>query len=233
MLQPCWQNPALLAFQAALKGSYAFNATTMAPLGTKVLAHHKPNQQLSRGFHTLIAWYISPSLQHYQCIKIIMRNTGGERITNIFRYKHQTIAVSEVTATDCILEATQGLAVAIEGIQEAALDELQAIKSLQHILLGEQIPQQPHPPPPTPLHDSNVDKEPIHMWDLTIHAQPILPSDATPQAPQTGCAIIDNDDDTPTPPIPAVHNPRPAIIQDNDDAPPIAKHPWTHAQQRT
>ncbi len=41
MLWPCCQNPALLAFKA-LKGSYSFDATPTAPLGTKVLAHHKP-----------------------------------------------------------------------------------------------------------------------------------------------------------------------------------------------
>jgi hypothetical protein len=43
------QNPALLAFEA-LKESYSFDATPMAPLGTKVLAHRKPNQHSSWGF---------------------------------------------------------------------------------------------------------------------------------------------------------------------------------------
>ncbi len=38
MLQLCHQNPALLAFKA-LEGSYSFDATPMALLGTKVLAH--------------------------------------------------------------------------------------------------------------------------------------------------------------------------------------------------
>ncbi len=76
MLWPCHQNPALLAFKA-LEGSYSFDATPMAPLGNKVLATHKPNQHLLWSFCTLNAWYISPSLQHYRCIKIIMRNTGG------------------------------------------------------------------------------------------------------------------------------------------------------------
>jgi hypothetical protein len=42
MLGPCHQNPALLAFKA-LEGSYSFDATPIAPLGTNVLAHHKPN----------------------------------------------------------------------------------------------------------------------------------------------------------------------------------------------
>ncbi len=92
MLQPCRQIPALLVFEA-LEGSYLFDATPMAPLCTKVLAHHKPNQCLSWGFHALNVWYISPSLQHYQCIKIIMCNTGGECITNMFWYKHHTIPV--------------------------------------------------------------------------------------------------------------------------------------------
>jgi hypothetical protein len=46
MLRPCRQNPALSAFEP-LEGSYLFDATPMAPLGTKGLAHHKPNQCLA------------------------------------------------------------------------------------------------------------------------------------------------------------------------------------------
>jgi hypothetical protein len=150
-------------------------------------------------------WYISPFLQHYRCIKIIICNTSDERITDTFCYKHHAIPVPEVTATNCILEATHHLTMAIEGIQKATPDKLQAIESLHHILLVKQIPQQPRPPPPIPLHDSNIDKELIHMWDPTIHAQPILPSNATPRVPQTEHAIIDNDDDAPPHPIPSVH----------------------------
>jgi hypothetical protein len=78
-----------------------------------------------------------------------MRDTSGKRITD--RYKHHTIPVPVITATDCILEATHRLTAAMEGIQEAAPDKLQAIKSLRHILLGKRIPQQPCLPPPTPL----------------------------------------------------------------------------------
>jgi hypothetical protein len=160
-----------------------------------------------------------------------MRNTGGECITDMFHYKHHAIPVPEVTATDCILDATHHLTAAIEGIQEAALDELKAINTLRHILLGEGIPQQPYPPPLTPLHDSNLDEE--DMWDPTIHAQPILPSNATPRAPQTGRAIIDNDDAAPPHPVPAVLTGSPAIIHNNDNAPTIAKRPRTQAQLRT
>jgi hypothetical protein len=122
--------------------------------------------------------------------------------------------------------------VAIEGIQEAAPDKLQAIKSLRHIFLGKLIPQQLHPPPPTPLNDSNIDKEPIHTWDPTIRNQPILPSDATQRVPQTRCAIID-DDDVPPHPIPLVHMGSHVIIDDNDDAPQMVRRPQTQGQLRT
>jgi hypothetical protein len=161
-----------------------------------------------------------------------MRNTGGKVITDTYRYKHHAIPIPVVTATDLIFKATHQLTTAMEGVQEAAPDKLQAIKSLCHILLGKQTPQQPRPPPPAPLNDSHANKEPIHMWDPTIHAQPILPFDATHRAPHTGRGIID-DDDTPPHLIPPVHMGSPAIIDDNDDAPPLARCPSVCAQLRT
>ena len=43
MLCPCRQNPLLLAHKA-LEGSFSFDAMPMAPLGTEVLVHMKPNR---------------------------------------------------------------------------------------------------------------------------------------------------------------------------------------------
>jgi hypothetical protein len=64
ILGPCHQNPALFVFEV-LEGSYLFDVTPMTPLGTKVLAHHKPNQRSSWGFQALNRWYISPSHQDH------------------------------------------------------------------------------------------------------------------------------------------------------------------------
>jgi hypothetical protein len=82
-----------------------------------------------------------------------MRDTGGKHITDMFLYKNHAIPVLEVTAIDCILEATHCLTAAIEDIQEAALDGLQAIKSLHHILLGKKFKGKTKSPS-TSLHDS-------------------------------------------------------------------------------
>jgi hypothetical protein len=51
-----------------------------------------------------------------------MANTGGERITNTFRFAHHAIPVSDITATNSIIDATTRLAAVIAGIQDAPPD---------------------------------------------------------------------------------------------------------------
>jgi hypothetical protein len=99
MLCPCCQNPLLSAYEA-MEGSYLFEATPMAPPGTKVFVHLKPTHHRSWSFHTSNGWYISPSLKHYRCIRAIMEGTGGECLTDTFHFKHHTMAVPIITPTD-------------------------------------------------------------------------------------------------------------------------------------
>jgi hypothetical protein len=60
-----------------------------------------------------------------------------------------------------------------------------------------------------------------------------LPSATISSAPQTESAIIEDDDNTPPCPVPAVHTSCPTIIHDDDDAPPIVRCPQTQAQLST
>ena len=48
-----------------LHGRYDINQTLMAPPGTKVLTHLKPNQQGTWAFHAAEGWYTGPALEHY------------------------------------------------------------------------------------------------------------------------------------------------------------------------
>jgi hypothetical protein len=86
MLCPCRQNPLLSAFEA-MEGSYLFDATPMAPPGTKVLVHLKPTHCKSWCFDASNGWYIGPSLKHYRCICAIMEGTGGKRLADTFCFK--------------------------------------------------------------------------------------------------------------------------------------------------
>jgi hypothetical protein len=144
MLRPCRQNP-LLSAHVALEGSFSFDSTPMAPLGTEVLIHMKPNRRSTWGYHAAKAWYLSYSPNHYRCIQVLIVDTGGERTTGTFRFNQHSIPVPKITVTNRILNATACLTTAIEGVQEAPPDKLAAIQALRTLLLGE-VP----PPVPTP-----------------------------------------------------------------------------------
>jgi hypothetical protein len=104
-----------------------------------------------------------------------MKDMGGERVTDTFRYQHHAIPAPAITDTNSILEATRHLADAIKGVQEAPSDKMAAIQSLQALLLGEETPQEPEPitqpcrpeaplavsPPAKTEHDNPT----ICMWD--------------------------------------------------------------------
>jgi hypothetical protein len=196
MMRPCCLNP-ILSAQEALKGTFLFDATLMAPLGTEVLVHQKPSQCKTWGYHATKAWYLSHAAIHYRCICVIMKNMEGECITDTFQYQHHAIPVPAVTATDCILEATRHLADAIKGVQEAPPDEMAAIQSLQAVFLGKETPQEPETSPQlhrpeapltvSPPAEMEHDDPPIHMWnpraDVTLAIHKSCPPARLPMSP--------------------------------------------------
>jgi hypothetical protein len=178
MLRPCCQNP-LLSAHKALEGLFSFNATPMAPLGTEVLVHMKPNQGCTWGYYASKVWYLLHALNHYHCIQVLMADTGNERITNTFRFKHHAIPVPEITATDRIINATSRLTAAIAGVQDAPLNEMEANQSFHTLLLGKVTPLPsltpsflPTPLPPTPVVDED---EPVIIWNPQL-VWPALPT---------------------------------------------------------
>ncbi len=143
---PCCLNP-LLSVHKALEGIFLFDAMPMAPLGMTVLVHQKPGRCKTWGYHAAKAWYLSHTAPHYRCMCVIMNDTGGECVMDLFHYQHHAIPVLAITATNCILEATRSLTNAINGVQEAPWDEMAAIQSLWALLLGKETPQEPEPSP--------------------------------------------------------------------------------------
>jgi hypothetical protein len=191
----------------------------MAPPGTEVLIHLKPSRRSSWSFHAANGWYIGPSLKHYCCIRLIMANTGAERLTDTSRYKHHAMPVPTITPTDRIIAATRHLTNTLAGTQEAPQDELQAILSLCKILLGKTPPTPvPIDPPPiahhaTPIPCADRDDKPIHMWNPNSHQHSVVPN------------LPDKFTTVPNPP-----GARPAVIEDNMPLPlHLSQPPRTRA----
>ena len=81
LLQNSRVNPKLSSY-AYLFGPYNFNAHPMAPPGTLVAVHIKPNKRKSWDPHARKGWYIGPSLQHYRNFKFFMTDTKSVLVSD-------------------------------------------------------------------------------------------------------------------------------------------------------
>jgi hypothetical protein len=78
-------NPKWSAY-AYLHGNFDFNKMPLAPPGTKVVLHLKPDQWASWAFHAEEGWYVGPSMEHYRCVKCYMLTTSRERDINTVEF---------------------------------------------------------------------------------------------------------------------------------------------------
>ena len=99
LLRSARRNPSLSAYSVLL-GNFNFNATPMAPPGTKVVVHEKPNNWLSWAGHGTEAWYIGPSLEHYRCFKCYMSVTFRERYIDTVDFFLTTTPFPRVSTYD-------------------------------------------------------------------------------------------------------------------------------------
>ena len=104
LLRQSRRNPSLSAY-AALHGNYNFNATPMAPPGTKVVVHEKPKNRKTFAGHGTEAWYIGPSPDHYRCYKCYMPETCRERDADTVEFFPQKIPFPQVTTDDYLRQA--------------------------------------------------------------------------------------------------------------------------------
>ena len=64
MLRRSRINPKLSAYMQ-LFGVFDYNATPLAPIGTKAFIHERPNQRSTFADHGKIAFVIGPAMEHY------------------------------------------------------------------------------------------------------------------------------------------------------------------------
>ena len=143
IVRACRRNPRLSAW-AAMEGDFHFDSTPIAPPGTEMLMHEKPNRRRSFGVNAKKAWYLGPCLKHYRTFKGYLPSTGGTRMSDTVKMKHHAIAIPTLTPADRILEAARQLDDAMRNQpKRAPMEDLQAIEVLREVLLGERAAQVP------------------------------------------------------------------------------------------
>lgn len=106
-------NPRLSA-EEHLYGTFNFNRTPLAPLGTKVVVHEKPNQRRSWATHGIDGWYIGHAPDHYRCYQVYVPATNGERFTDTVEFFPNSCTMPHTSSADSARLAARALVHALQ-----------------------------------------------------------------------------------------------------------------------
>ena len=134
-------------------GSLATTGPPMAPAGTKFLIHDTPQQRRTWDFHEKEGWYISTTPLHYQCYRIYIPDTRGERITKTVQFSSHNGAMPAIFSANAATDAARRIADALENPAPAApfarfgAQNMYSIQQLADIFAANSAqPQKPTPP---------------------------------------------------------------------------------------
>jgi hypothetical protein len=188
-------NPKLLA-HAQLNGLFDYNKTPLAPPGTKVIIHEKPDHHGSWSLHGLNGWYVGPAMEHYRVHRVYCSTTGHERISDTVEFFPKYCKVPGLSSADTAMITALDLTNAlmdptpITPFKQPGTDRMQEIKKLAAIfesiapkrtpvnelteptpkMSTQTIPRVPTPTVPTPRVQQRVtpDNNPDHTH---VHAR--------------------------------------------------------------
>ena len=155
------RNNPKLSSTAYLFGNFDFNATPLAPPGTKVQVQIKTGQRGSWSFHSENGWYIGPAPNHYRCVKCYIPSTRHERIADTVTFFPKVIPFPAVTLDDFLRQAASDIISILKN--PSTLPALECGNSTKNAIVkiaelfhrAEIIPDAPTPPSsptsPTPL----------------------------------------------------------------------------------
>ena len=104
LLRASRSNPSLSAY-AYLFGEFNYNQTPIAPPGTKVLAHAKPDNRASWAPHGDEGWYVGPSMDHYRCVNCYFPKTRSQRDVDTVTFFPKVVTFPEVKTEDFLKQA--------------------------------------------------------------------------------------------------------------------------------
>ena len=74
LLRTSRHDPTKSAFEV-LEGKFNWNATPLAPPGTKALIYEAPSRRAAWAPHAVDGWYLGPAMNHYRCGLYFIKST--------------------------------------------------------------------------------------------------------------------------------------------------------------
>ena len=131
-------NPNLSAHEQ-LHGIHDFNATPLAPPGTKCIAHEKSSQRGTWAPHGQLGWYIGAVPEHYRCCQIYIQKTQDTCICDTVEFFPTHCKMPNVTSHDAVIYAANDLITALttpqptNSVLSICNDQLVALQKLATI----------------------------------------------------------------------------------------------------
>jgi hypothetical protein len=109
LMRACATNPKISAWEG-LCGKFDLNATPIAPLGTKVVVHNKPNDRESWGVHGEKAFYVGRAVLHYRCFTVWVVRTRMVRISDTLAWHPVRIPMPGSNPIDALTASAKEMA---------------------------------------------------------------------------------------------------------------------------
>jgi hypothetical protein len=103
-----------LSAKENLNGTFDFNCTPLAPLGTKVLLHETPTQRRTWAPHGVEGWYAGYAPKHYRCYTIHVIRTNKTRIGSTVKFFPTQCTMPHTSSAIYALRAAQDLIMALQ-----------------------------------------------------------------------------------------------------------------------
>ena len=94
---------------AHIFGEFNYSATPLLPPGTKVIAHHAPEDRATWDLNGETGWYIGPSMQHNRCVKFYFPISRRVRDIPKLEIISHAIPIPEVKLKDHLRQAASDI----------------------------------------------------------------------------------------------------------------------------
>jgi len=146
MLRFSRRNPNKSANQEVY-GSFDFNKTPLAPLGTRALIYDGPASRASWAPHATDGYYMGPASNHYRCLQFYipaMRHFCFSDTWHLYPAHSQVPVTSQHDlSTSMAAELIKALGAAVPTTTMEKIKHIKAIQDLTAILAGRQSPECP------------------------------------------------------------------------------------------
>jgi hypothetical protein len=128
-----------MSVYAQLNGNFDFNRTPLAPPGTLIITHYKPDQRASWDPHGLDGYYLGSDLDHYRCYQVHLTKTKGTRIVDTVESPPAKLAMPITSSKDLASIAALELSNALQNpacaapFSQIGTAQLQALHQLSDI----------------------------------------------------------------------------------------------------